>query len=379
MRFRSLESLRGLAALLVVLFHSSFVFGQQYPVIAQGPIFVDFFFVLSGFVMAFAYQNKIVAGMELKKFFLLRLGRLYPLHIFMLFVWLPYILLRVYLYHHMGLGANDPSIQNSMGTFLTNVFLVNSLGIHDHLAWNYPSWSISVEFFTYLTFFGVLATFKKSFLPIHALLIAAVAYTVLYFISEGSMFKTFDFGIVRCIGGFFLGVFVYHLASGSNITLGKISASALEIVALSLMIFVVLPSTGSKNYQMASFLVFGLVIFVFAIQSRGIISVILNQKPFLFLGSISYSIYMVHAIVIAVASNAFEVIFHPPVKFVERIGEEPLKFIETPYADLINLGLVLVIVSISYFTYKYIEIPWRDKFRDMSVNVKVSNVQVGSV
>jgi peptidoglycan/LPS O-acetylase OafA/YrhL len=288
-----IESLRGLAAIAVALFHSSFIFDKQHPIIAQGPIFVDFFFVLSGFVMAFAYQKKIMAGMRFSEFFLLRLGRLYPLHVFMLFVWLPYILLRVYVYDYMGLGSVDPGIQNNMGIFFSNLFLVNSLGLHDYLAWNYPSWSIGVEFFTYMIFFAVLATFRKSFLPLYALLIATIAYAALYMFSEGSMFRTFDLGLVRCLGGFFLGVFVYHLSSGIAIKPGKVSASVLEVAVLSLMIFAVLPSTGSKNYQLASFLVFGLVIFVFSIQAKGLVSQLLNLKPLLFLGSISYSIYTI--------------------------------------------------------------------------------------
>lgn len=58
MKFDSLESLRGVAALLVALSHSSFLYGQQHVFIANAGVFVDFFFVLSGFVMAFAYFDK---------------------------------------------------------------------------------------------------------------------------------------------------------------------------------------------------------------------------------------------------------------------------------------------------------------------------------
>jgi len=78
LKFNSLESLRGIAAVTVALFHSGFVVGEKYPIIAQGPIFVDFFFVLSGFVIAFAYLQKVQQGLSIKTFTLLRFGRLYP-------------------------------------------------------------------------------------------------------------------------------------------------------------------------------------------------------------------------------------------------------------------------------------------------------------
>jgi peptidoglycan/LPS O-acetylase OafA/YrhL len=57
LKYKSLESLRGMAALIVALFHSGFYVGEKHIIIAQGEIFVDFFFILSGFVMACAYTD----------------------------------------------------------------------------------------------------------------------------------------------------------------------------------------------------------------------------------------------------------------------------------------------------------------------------------
>jgi peptidoglycan/LPS O-acetylase OafA/YrhL len=58
MKFRSLESLRGISAVIVALYHSGFISGEKYFLVAQGGMFVYFFFVLSGFVMAFSYLEK---------------------------------------------------------------------------------------------------------------------------------------------------------------------------------------------------------------------------------------------------------------------------------------------------------------------------------
>ncbi len=80
--FVALDSWRGIAACAVALHH----FYANTPIFDAGIIrnagaFVDFFFVLSGFVIAYNYQDKLRTGFSLKKFMTLRLGRLYPLHI----------------------------------------------------------------------------------------------------------------------------------------------------------------------------------------------------------------------------------------------------------------------------------------------------------
>ena len=80
-RFAALDSLRGLCALAVVLFHfrTDGVLTNLAP-IRRGWMFVDFFFVLSGFVLAHAYFGRIGRQVAPLRFLGLRLGRIYPLH-----------------------------------------------------------------------------------------------------------------------------------------------------------------------------------------------------------------------------------------------------------------------------------------------------------
>jgi peptidoglycan/LPS O-acetylase OafA/YrhL len=84
-RFEVLDSWRGICALLVTLFHfpaagwlatNGFIRGSY--------LFVDFFFVLSGFVIAHAYGERLGDGTSFRKFMVTRFGRLFPLHAFML-------------------------------------------------------------------------------------------------------------------------------------------------------------------------------------------------------------------------------------------------------------------------------------------------------
>ena len=86
-RFEVLDSLRGVCALSVALFHlmsSGYLVNNEFT---KGSwLFVDFFFVLSGFVIAASYQERLERGYSVWRFMALRLGRVYPLHFAVLLV-----------------------------------------------------------------------------------------------------------------------------------------------------------------------------------------------------------------------------------------------------------------------------------------------------
>ncbi len=84
-RFVALDALRGLCAIFVCLFHfhsTSTIFSGSF--VRSSWQFVDFFFVLSGFVIAANYRSRLQDGMPIGRFLGLRLGRIYPLHVFVL-------------------------------------------------------------------------------------------------------------------------------------------------------------------------------------------------------------------------------------------------------------------------------------------------------
>src|ERR1700731_3903652 len=81
LRFGVLDSWRGVAALLVALFHLN-VYSAIYPLdfVRNGYLFVDFFFVLSGFVITYSYADRLKTLEDLGSFAIRRFGRLWPLH-----------------------------------------------------------------------------------------------------------------------------------------------------------------------------------------------------------------------------------------------------------------------------------------------------------
>ena len=89
MHFRVLDSWRGVAALLVAIFHLN-LYSALYPLdfIRNAYLFVDFFFVLSGFVITHSYAARLGTIEELGSFALKRFGRLWPLHVAVLLAFL---------------------------------------------------------------------------------------------------------------------------------------------------------------------------------------------------------------------------------------------------------------------------------------------------
>ncbi len=77
--FHALDALRGVAALSIVLFHGAFLYGLTPP--PEGQVAVDLFFVMSGFIIAYRYDDQLAAGLTLASFLRRRLVRLYPLFV----------------------------------------------------------------------------------------------------------------------------------------------------------------------------------------------------------------------------------------------------------------------------------------------------------
>lgn len=77
--FGLLDGLRGMGAILILIGHTVAFWGLQYA--PTGAVCVDLFFLLSGFVIAFAYEPRLAAGMGVREFMTHRMVRLYPLYL----------------------------------------------------------------------------------------------------------------------------------------------------------------------------------------------------------------------------------------------------------------------------------------------------------
>lgn len=349
--FTRLESLRGLAAIMVVLYHSPFYIEQPSPaLISNSYLFVDLFFVLSGFVMAYAYGDKIRGGMGFGEYLALRLGRLYPLHFFTLMLWVPYILVKQYLYES-GFGGTSQLDENNLFTFTSNLFLVHGLGINDSLSWNQPSWSISTEFFAYIVFFATAITVDRAQRLWVPLTLSVVLYGIIFLVIQPDQLKiTYGHGFIRCLAAFYLGVFVFRLRSlGTLDRLSSGSLSAMEVFAMAAMIIAVSASDIGYPVIVLAILSFALAVFVFATRGGGAVSRALDVDLVRKIGVWSFSIYMTHRLIQFGVSNVFEFVLKIDPKVAMGLPSVPL-----------NLAMLVVIIWFSRYTYEWVEKPSRD-------------------
>jgi peptidoglycan/LPS O-acetylase OafA/YrhL len=377
MRFHVLDSWRGVAALLVAIFHLN-VLSAIYSLdfIRNAYLFVDFFFVLSGFVIAHSYGDRMATLDGVGTFALRRFSRLWPLHAVVL---VAFVIAESGKALMAARGASFYAPPFSGSTSPNAVFMhlafAQAMGIQDHLTWNPPSWSIAAEFWTYMIFAATLHVAETRFARVRfaaegllaILLIGSAAVLLRY--SERGMDVTFDLGIFRCLCGFLIGHFVYRLW---QVCPRDIFDSPLVEVAVLIATVGFVSIAGRSSYSFFAPLVFAVVVLVFAYEA-GPVSRLMTNRGNEWLGRISYSIYMWQAFII------FNLIDRP-VSIIEKIthriltttdassalGGEAGKLIVLgghlmpPLVTALYLAVLIVVASISY---RWIERPGQDWFR----------------
>ncbi len=334
-RLAYIDGLRGLFALMIALYHfNKTVF---FP---GGYLAVDFFFVLSGFILAYVYLPRL-HKITLTQFIGARLSRLWPLHIFTMFLLIAAYSLSTFLATGELSVFPDWSGESRLGSFFENVFLLQNAGVQNGLTWNYPSWSISVEFWVNICLFFVLMGLVKRPNKQTGIL-AALTFIVLlcYVILEheiGSFAGTrahtdqiaiiLNTGMMRGFAGIFLGVlvckFVSSVDSGMTRWTSKLWGwgvkSCLEIGLLYVIIYIIAIDGVNNDVDYIAVLLFAILLAVLSIGQHSLLRQVLSIKPFTFLGLISYSIYLGHMPLLQVFRKWTE-IFGPTWNYALVLG-----------------------------------------------------------
>jgi peptidoglycan/LPS O-acetylase OafA/YrhL len=368
-RFVVLDSWRGIAACLVALYHlDAYSHLFEVPLLRNSYLMVDFFFVLSGFVIAANYQQRLLDGFGAGQFLLLRLGRLYPLHFAMLALLVALkLLMLIPAFSSITTAAPFSSREDAPNTILANLLLIQGLHVYDFYTWTGQAWSISTELYTYVIFAACLVGLRKH--AWIALLLAMIGSPVLIAIlSKRNMDTAYDWGILRCVYGFAAGVVSWNLYERWNAKLRKwLSGNIAEWCAIGL-IFAFVSVSGSTLLSLAAPYVFGLGVLVFAFGT-GSASTILRLRLPVFLGTVSYSIYMTHVFIarrLFDAGRALERLWHIDLFTRREIGGQVRDVLGTElwHGDIAYLVFLAAVVAVSYFTYRWIEKPGRDWVRN---------------
>lgn len=232
--FEILNGMRGLAAIVIVVFHFMEIiiadFSKIY--IAHGFLAVDFFFVLSGFVIAYAYDNRI-AKMGLKTFIKLRLIRLQPLVVIGSILGLLTFLFDPYSNLYAIYGFQETAM-----LFITSVFMIPYPTVSERyfnlFNLNAPSWSLFWEYVANFVYATILFRASKKTLTTVALIGAAALFYIGWQygnILGGWSGGTFFHGLARISFSFSMGMLVHRSGWIIKNKLGLIGMSALLMLA----------------------------------------------------------------------------------------------------------------------------------------------------
>lgn len=354
-RVDALDSVRGICALAVAVHHfKANGLIAQLPIFKNAFLFVDLFFVLSGFVISMSYFANLDRRIGMRDFAIKRFARLYPLHIFVIAI---FLLMELVLASAL---SNRPPFTGPMSFegLVVNVLMLNSIGLTDGLTWNYPSWSIGAELMTYLVFAGIVWAFGRRSLVLFAVLVPA-GLLLLAIASPDYIDATHDFGFVRCLVGFSTGVLTWRVVSSATVcrlvgTYPRGAFTGAE-VALCAGVLGFVWFAGHSGANLLSPILFAFFVGGFFFQ-RGAVSHFLATPILVWLGALSYSIYMVHALIASrLFSGGLEVMER--IISLNLISDDGL-FGATPIAGDMMVFLYLgIVILAAWVTYHYIEMP----------------------
>ena len=285
---RALTGIRAVAAVWVMIYHfqtyldgQSYSFGAADPVIGKGYLGVDLFFVLSGFIMLHVYAARFKDSLQVREiagFLQFRIARLYPVHLFTLAL----MLLLAVVGYLAGRLPQHPEIYSPL-SLLASLLLVNAwIGSYTP---NMPAWSISSEWFAYICF-PLLAFAIQCHRGMPAVF-GLFAVTGLAFVPEGPQ---------RILVDFPLGMAVYYLYRSSWRTppvFGIMLVAALGV------------TLGFTDDLVPIYIMLMAILIVAVARQPDWFGSALSHPVMVYLGEISYSLYMVHWLVRIVMREIF--------------------------------------------------------------------------
>jgi len=301
----------------------------------EGYLGVSFFFILSGFILAYNYQNKFLENKITKKnFYIARLARIYPLHLLTLLLSLP-------LAHNLLFNANPITV---VVVLLSHLTLIQSFFPMEVFYFNLngPSWSISNEMFFYLLFpfiVKILTGSKKYFFLLFSITIISVSF--IFFKNEFQHYVFYINPVFRVVD-FLIGIVLYDVfLKIREINITTIRWTIIEI--LSLIVFATFYFNHNNveqvfRYSSYYWLPMIFIILTFSL-SKGIVSKILSCKFFVLLGEISFAFYLLHQLIFGYAKLSFGEIF---------IQERSIFFVFIVF---------LITIILSYVAFTFFEKP----------------------
>lgn len=295
----ALNGIRGIAAICVMLYHASQMIGHLTP---RGYLAVDLFFVLSGFVIAHAYDDRLEAGMTVRSFLLIRLIRFWPLYAAGLGLGILVEIMLIATHNHYAL----PPLLLLLIAAAAVLFLPTPLGRRaDNLfPINVPSWSLFFELMVNVTY----AVFRPRLGRTTLIVLTAAAAVAFVMLTRSARIEhmgvrstTFVAGCVRTILSFSIGTLIY-----------RVRPTVPSVPTLSLLLIVALLLScpwGGLPYELAFILFLSPTLVIFGIVAKPQRRVATLAQ---WLGAISFPLYAIHRPLLILADAAGHRLSLPP-------------------------------------------------------------------
>lgn len=315
--------------------------------VPHGYLAVDFFFVLSGFIMSYTYLSSFETHQPhaFRSFLAKRVARIVPLNVAVLVALMILGAISVEV-----LGRNVFFTSDDLPfDLLANLLMLQGLGIGTNL--NGPSWSISTEFAAYILFPGyVLLVFnRRKLISIPALVLAvsilcwqASLHPRLSLASDATGDQ-----LVRCFTEFAIGMGSYRLYRDPRAAL-LIGSDTAAFSLAAAMIGCLLMRMDLPFALLCPFLIATLA------QNRGRMDRLLSGRAVYFLGLVSYSLYLIHGVFRPIWLEAIRALHPAPVS--------------APSALLIALVGSLSVIPFAWIAYAWVERPGRATVRHLLAN-----------
>lgn len=339
--FHILDGLRGVAALAVVVFHfMEWVYQPSMNFISHGFLAVDFFFCLSGFVIGYAYDDRI-ATMGFRKFFTSRIIRLHPL-----VVAGSVLGLLAFLFDPFGGHPELYSIGKIFTTFICSILLIPLPIIEDRgfnlFSFNAPAWSLFWEYIASIIYGSVLYRISRNYLLLLTILSGFAIFFVAY--RSGNLLggwsgPTFWDGSVRISYSFLAGLLIYR---SKLIIKNKVGFGGIAIL---LFLAFIMPSSN-WNWITEPLVVIFYFPLLIALGAGAVLTPGL-EKICIFSGKISYPLYMTHYAALWMFGNYY--LSHKP---------------DTIQLAFITIAGLILLMAFAYLVMMIYDIPVRKYLSD---------------
>jgi peptidoglycan/LPS O-acetylase OafA/YrhL len=308
-RFIGLDGLRGVCAITVMLFHCNDLFHSG-PIFQHGFLAVDMFFILSGFVIALTYEERLKAGFKLKTFLRARAKRLLPVY------WLGALLnIAIFIFILAAGYVVIPGYTPKLVAFVsvTTLILIPQFLSPDNSPFPPMSiaWSLFMEWVANLLYAsGAFRLKTPTLLAITAVgwgLMTVTGYRTGFGWCIGVRQTDFIYSVLRAVPGFFAGVVIFR---GYEAKLfDRLPAIAPELLLTLWLVIAVVPAfTATPTFDAVAAIALCPLLLVLLIRS--------DEKAPSFckpMGALSYPLYTTHRgiLLLAQATPLFGLDKHP--------------------------------------------------------------------